>query len=308
MRTMLVVLMALCLISSFAVAKPPLEKPMTPYVSNSRAVEVEPNNDYLTANALTVGDDMSAAIDPAGDVDFFAITVDAGAILGFETAPGDVGDTKMYLFDTDGVTQLDYNDDIGYPNYYSRIDYTFAVAGTYFVEVTGYSSTTQGSYFLVVTEELPPPPAPDNDVCTGAIDLMEQGLAQFDVDLADGGYTNAEPMGSGGCTGYSTNGPDAFYKIYLAAGEVFNVTEDGECDMALYLFTDCADPFASCVVGSDNCCSGAQELISYEAPAEGWYYLGVDAYASSGCLVTVTIDAPVGDEASSWGNVKSLYR
>jgi len=300
--------MALCLISSIAVAKPPLEKPLAQYSPNGRAAEAEPNDDYTTANTLTVGDDMNAAIDPAGEVDFFAITVGAGDIVEFETHPGDIGDTKMYLFDTDGTTQLAYNDDVGYPNYYSIINYTFTVAGTYFVEITGYSASYSGTYILTATLDEPPPPPPDNDVCTGAIDLQVQGLSQFDVDLADGGFTNQEPMVYGGCTGYSADGPDAFYKIYLTLGETFTVTEDGACDMAMYLFTDCADPLTSCVAGSDNCCSGAQELITYVAAAEGWYYLGVDAYSSAGCLVTVTIDAPVGNEDSAWGAVKSLYR
>lgn len=308
MRTMLVVLMALCLISSFAVAKPDLEKPLHPYDSNSRATEVEPNDDYTTANTLTAGDDMNGAMDVGGDVDFFAITVGAGDAYAFQTHPGDIGDTKLYLFDTDGTTQLAYNDDGGGQGYYSLIEYVFAAAGTYFVEVTGYTSSYTGTYILTATVEEPPPPPPANDVCEGAIDLQEQDLSQFDVDLADGGYTNVSAMGSGGCTGYSTNSPDAFYKIYLTAGETFTATEDGSCDMAFYLFTDCADPFASCVAGSDLCCSGTQEIITYVAEADGWYYVGVDAYTSAGCLVTVTIDAPVSNNDSSWGAVKGLYR
>ena len=306
MRTMLFVLLSLFLISGIAIAKPALEKPDTPYTKDITAVEVEPNDDYTTANPLVAGDAMEAAIDPTGDVDFFAIAVNAGDIYAFETHAGEAGDTKLYLFDVDGVTQLAFNDDGG-EGLYSLINYTFTAAGTYFVEVMHYGSGT-GTYILTATVEDPPPPAPENDICEGAIDLQEQGLPIFDVDLADGGYTNVSAMGSGGCTGFTANGPDAFYKIYLTQGETFTAMEDGECDMSLYLFTDCADPFASCLVGSDNCCSGAQEMVTYVAEADGWYYLGVDAWSSSGCLVTITLEAPVNNDDINWGSVKSLFR
>jgi len=303
---MLVVLFSLCLISGIAIAKPDLEKPVIQFTKDINAVEAEPNDDYTTANPLVAGDAMDAAIDPAGDVDFFAITVDAGATFAFETHAGDVGDTKLYLFDVDGTTQLDYDDDDG-EGFYSLINFTFGDAGTYFVEVTGYSSSTQGTYILTATEEDPPPPPPANDVCEGAIDMQEQGLPIFTVDLSDG-YTNVSNMGSDGCTGFSAPGPDAFYKIYLTQGEIFTAMEDGECDMVLYLFTDCADPMTSCVVGSDNCCSGAQELVTYVAEADGWYYLGVDAYTGAGCLVTVTLEEPIKTDDMSWGSMKSLFR
>ncbi len=306
MRTMLVVLFSLCLISGIAIAKPDLEKPVPQFTMDINAAEVEPNDDYTTANPLVAGDAMDAAIDPAGDVDFFAIAVDAGDTYVFETFPGDVNDTKLYLFDVDGVTELAYDDDGG-EGYYSLINYTFTAAGTYFVEVTGYGSTTQGTYILTATADDPPPPPPANDVCEGAIDLQEQSLPIFEVDLG-AGYTNVSNMGYGGCTGFSAPGPDAFYKIYLTQGETFTAMEDGECDMSLYLFTDCEDPLASCVVGSDNCCSGAQELVTYVAEADGWYYLGVDAYTSAGCLVTVTLEAPVKADEVNWGSMKSLFR
>lgn len=304
MRTMLFVLLSLFLISGIAIAKPALEKPDTPYTKDITAVEVEPNDDYTTANPLVAGDAMEAAIDPTGDVDFFAIAVDAGAIFAFETHAGDAGDTKLYLYDVDGVTELAFNDDGG-AGLYSLINFTFGDAGIYFLKVMHYGTGT-GTYILTATVEDPPPPAPDNDVCEGAIDLQEQSLPIFDVDLG-AGYTNVSNMGAG-CTGFSAPGPDAFYKIYLTQGEIFTAMEDGECDMSLYLFTDCADPLASCVVGSDNCCSGAQELVTYVAEADGWYYLGVDAYTSAGCLVTITLEEPIKTDDMSWGSMKSLFR
>jgi hypothetical protein len=175
--------------------------------------------------------------------------------------------------------------------------------GTYYIVVDGYG-TAAGPYTLTVncTECLPPPA---NDDCDGAIDLQEQGLSTFTVDLC--AYTNQYSGAYGDCTGYSDAGADAIYKIYLTAGEIFNVTEDGTHDMSLYLVTDCADIIGTCVAGSDNCCSGAQEIVSYAAEADGWYYLIVDGYNGCG-EVTVTITDPIATDPETWGSVKSLYR
>ncbi|MCK4358761.1 MAG: PPC domain-containing protein, partial [Candidatus Cloacimonetes bacterium] len=118
-----------------------IESRWQPSVSNAPGSktldnEVEPNDDWTTANTIT--DSMAAAIDPGGDVDYFSFTATAGYDYTFTTdeLPGssnNVGDTKMYLYDTDGTTQLAYDDDGG-PGFYSQIVYTIPTAGTYYVK------------------------------------------------------------------------------------------------------------------------------------------------------------------------------
>ena len=155
----------------------------------------------------------------------------------------------------------------------------------------------------------PPPPPPSNDTCATAIDLQEQGLASFQVDLclANDDYTAGVHPAS--CTGYTSAGNDVVYKIYLALGETFMASESGAHDSALWLVTDCANTAGTCVAGADDTFSGDVETISYIATAAGWYYLIVDAYGTDGCgLATVIIDAPVGNEDLSWSNVKTMYR
>ena len=152
-----------------------------------------------------------------------------------------------------------------------------------------------------------PPPPPANDLCAGAIDLQEQSLTVFDLDLCL--YANDYTPGVFGasCTGWGANGPDATYKIHLGQGESFTVCEAPTADfidLAIYAVTDCADAQATCVAGDD---SGNPECISFVAPATGWYYLIVDAYSGCG-MVTVTIDSPVANEDESWGAVKAIYR
>jgi len=289
---------AILLIAGVAIAdKPELEKRIAQFPYATRADEVEPNDDCTTANALTVGDPMNGAI-VAGEQDWFEVNLLTGDCFSFETHAGDIGDTKLYVYDTDCVTELEYNDDGG-EGYYSLIEFTAPADGAYYVVVTGYGATTAGTYILTM-DACPEPPN-----CDDAIDLVVQGLGQFTIDLC------AQPSvwtgEYGDCTGYADNGNEAVYKIYLLTGDHFFVTEDGTHDMSMYLVTDCADIIGSCVAGSDNCCSGAQEIIDYTAAADGWYYLFVDGY--SGCSeVTVTIDNPIPRDDATWGSVKSLYR
>jgi hypothetical protein len=153
----------------------------------------------------------------------------------------------------------------------------------------------------------PPPPPPANDLCENAIDLQEQGLNMFDVDLCLA--ANDYSALSGGCTGYSSAGKDVVYKIYLAVGETFSASMQGTHDAALWLVTGCADPTNNCVVGADETVSEGFETITYVAAAAGWYYMIVDGYGTDSCsLTTVTVTAPVGNQNASWSDVKTMYR
>ena len=153
----------------------------------------------------------------------------------------------------------------------------------------------------------PPPPPPANDLCENAIDLREQGLTDFVVDLCLA--ANDYSALSGGCTGYTSTGKDLVYKIFLGLGETITASMQGTHDAALWLVTDCADAANTCVVGADATVSEGYETITYVAPAAGWFYMIVDGYGTDSCsLTTVSIDAPVSNEDASWSDVKSMYR
>jgi len=308
MKTLILMLAVLTAFAGLVQAadKPDRVKDPIPFQGVTRAVEAEPNDDCASANALTPGDPMQGAIDPVGDNDWYALDVLAGECYVFAVAPGEGqsgGDMRLWIWADDCVTEIAFDDDDGEGLYPYHLQ-TFDTSGTVYVEVDEFGDNgTIGAYVLSV--DTCPEPQP-NDTCEGAIDLQEQSLDQFQVDLCTyvPDYTPAEPE----CTGdYPANGNDALYKIYLTAGEIFSACiapSDGFIDLSLWLASDCGDLENTCVAGDD---SGNPECVSYEATADGWYFLVVDAYSGCG-LVDVTIDAPVANEDASFSNLKTMYR
>jgi hypothetical protein len=185
-------------------------------------------------------------------------------------------------------------------------------AGSYFIMVdTWPSPNCIPDFDLTIEFDDPPPPPPVNDDCAGAIDLRDQGLTEFEIDLCLYQHFYSPGPSGNDCTGYPATGPEAVYKIYLQEGEPFSACitpSAGFIDLVLYMVTDCADPEGSCVAGDD---SGNPECIEFEAPVEGWYYMMVDTYTTCGAgLTTVTVEYEevVATTHKSWSNIKSLYR
>lgn len=306
MKNFVIALLAIMLVTGavYASDKPALEKPMMPLDMNVDITENEPNDDATMADYFMMDDNYSAAIDPAGDVDYFEVFHPAGGMVIFETHPGDAGDTKMYLYSDDGVTQLDYDDDGG-EGYYSLIEFDLAPNTTYYVKVTGYSSTTQGAYFLTMTQADPPPPVPENNTCEGALPLP---FGTFTVNTV--GATNNYNPGTDGCTGYSALGLDVVYYIDLVQDQQLEITGESTYDTSLYMITDCADAEGSCVAGSDN--YGEPEYFIFDTDeAPGRYYVIFDGFSATGfdgVWTVTTPDAVVATEDATWDSLKSMYR
>jgi hypothetical protein len=119
---------------------------------------------------------------------------------------------------------------------------------------------------VLTFDECPPPPP--NDTCEGAIDLQEQGKGVFEVGLCE--YANDYTLALPECANdFTANGPEAVYKIYSMAGEIFMGCENpcsGDIDLSIWLVRDCSDPENTCVAGEDN---GNSECVNYTADTEG---------------------------------------
>ncbi len=95
-----------------------------------------------TASPRSFTEDLGDGAWGNKDVDIYKFTASAGDTLTAATAlptGGKAMDTYLRLFDASGV-QLAANDNA--TGKYSRIDYTFAAAGTYYIGVSGYANST----------------------------------------------------------------------------------------------------------------------------------------------------------------------
>ena len=102
----------------------------------------------------------------AGDQDWFKVDLAAGQTYVLRT--GDLSqdmDTILALFDRDGTSEIANNDDSnqGAGGLTSWISHTVQTAGTYYLRVTHYDATAQGTYAVYAEGSGPPaPPLPPN--------------------------------------------------------------------------------------------------------------------------------------------------
>ncbi len=115
----------------------------------------EPNDTAAQATDIAYGDVLSDAdICPAGDVDYYAFSGSAGDVIIADIDAKAIGsdlDPYLYLYDTDGVTELTHNDD--HDGLDSRIEYTLPADGTYYLKVREYNHGSEGgpTYFYTLS-------------------------------------------------------------------------------------------------------------------------------------------------------------
>ena len=68
-------------------------------------------NSAGAATPVGVPSNTSGIIGSPGDEDWFSFTAQSGVDYVFETVLGTLGDSVLWLYGSDGVTELDFNDD-----------------------------------------------------------------------------------------------------------------------------------------------------------------------------------------------------
>lgn len=125
---------------------------LTPALLAQRLPEVEPNDTNATAQAIVIGTQIDCNL-AAADQDWFTFTVAAAGRIRIHTSNTD---TRMALLDAAGTTYLAIDDDgrTSTNGYSSEIQCNIA-AGSYMVQVVGFTSTTTGLYSLEVANMTP---------------------------------------------------------------------------------------------------------------------------------------------------------
>lgn len=97
----------------------------------------------MTASTISVGETQVRTIFPAGDIDWVAVDLTAGTEYEFSANNLAVAtDAYMYLFSTDGTTELAEADD--YIDYDPQIVFTPGTTGTYYLQVMSYDQYDSG--------------------------------------------------------------------------------------------------------------------------------------------------------------------
>ncbi len=138
--------------------------------SRTLVAESEPNDSLTTADPFTLLDSVAGVVNPAGDVDFYVVTLTAGIRVELDIdaqVNGSPLDPVLALFDSSGFL-LAFNDDTdGLDSY---IAYSIAVTGRYYVGVAEYSPAAGGanySYLLKTSVQVPGPGDPTTLFATG---------------------------------------------------------------------------------------------------------------------------------------------
>ena len=125
------------------------------YAGGSCGDPHEVNDSPGQATFITYGDTLTDPdICPVGDWDYYAFTASAGDLITVDIDARSIGsilDPFLYLYDTDGVTELAHNDD--YDGFDSYLEYTLPADGTYYLGVREYLDGYEGgaSYFYTLS-------------------------------------------------------------------------------------------------------------------------------------------------------------
>jgi len=160
-----------------------------------------------------------------------------------------------------------------------EISFKPTTTGTYYIGVSGNSSTDYGSFTLTIDEFA----TITNDTCATATALtLTSGKGSANGHNV--GATDTVNLTSSGCTSDVTPGGDIFHKVTLTAGKnyKFQVTPASGFNQAIYLLSDCTAPTTKCVVGADSEYSGDTESFTYKPTTTGTYYIGVDSSYTAG--------------------------
>lgn len=110
--------------------------------------EMEPNGAPASADTIALGDRVTGAIDPGGDIDGFWFFADAGTVLDIDVEANDAGsdmDPVLELFDAnDGFVA--FNDDFG-PSLDSRLIHRLPEAGWYRLVIQDFGMWCCGDPF-----------------------------------------------------------------------------------------------------------------------------------------------------------------
>lgn len=110
------------------------------------------DQNYVSATHINVGTTDNQSLTDS-DIDWFSFDAEAGSTYTITTNGGvEDTDTVLVLYDTDGTTYLNRNDDYADGSFSSQIVWDCPSTGTYYFKVRGFSEGETGDYSISVTQ------------------------------------------------------------------------------------------------------------------------------------------------------------
>ncbi len=215
------------------------------------------SNSASGATPVSVPSTASGNLELVGDVDWFAFEAEADQAYTFGTTLLGLSDSVLRLYDTDGATLLEVDDDGG-SGLASRITWTAPQDGTFYLEVSGYSSSQTGTYELWLDLFLPSVDDHGNDYQT-ATAVSVPGTVAGGIEVGN---------------------DEDYFSFQATAGElyVFETTLLGLSDSTLTLYDQDG---TTQLAFNDDGGFGLASRIQWRATDSGTFYLRVAAFASS---------------------------
>ena len=256
-----------------------------PVAAPTAPISPPPGDDYA-ADASTTGTvgletPANGIIEQPGDVDWFAVDLEAGVAYTFDmegepTGQGSLSDPLLALHDAAGAP-VARNDDGG-TGFNARLTYTPSAAGRYYVAAQAYGSAT-GSYTLTATE-----------------------FGGFADDFANHAGTEGQATIGGLITGRIDFPDDEdWLAIDLQAGQTYVIDMEGAPTGRGSL----SDPLLSLLDSSgrelarnDDGGSGFNARLTFTPPSSGRYFINAQSFgAATGTYVLMV--TPAGGPAAA---------
>ncbi len=244
----------------------------------------EPDDTYGQANIITTdGVVQTHDFDPAGDNDWVKFSAVGGE--GYVIATSNLGencDTYIGLYDTNGITQLEWNDDSRVEPFASRIIWTASGPGTYYVMARHFDDSVGGAgtnYGIAITPFTP------GSISGTVTNMSGTPLPDIYITVYDSDWDSASGVYTDTNGTYVINGlPAGDYRVWALPAGILGLSET---DYASEYYDDILDyqdaTPVSVTAGTNTADIGfglaaggsISGTISYSGSTMGDVYIGV---------------------------------
>jgi len=247
--------------------------------SCSTAIDVSGGGRF-TGSTTCAGDDYSGSCGgSAGREIVFKFTLTTAQDV-FISTHGSSFDTVIYVrrgvCDTGSDTHC--NDD-EHGTLRSELNIVDMAAGTYYLFLDGYFSSSYGDYVLDIYMT---DPSFEGDRCGDPEYVDISTVTEISGDTCPWYWFDANPD-TVGCRGL-TDGKDRVYYFIVRSAMTLSFSTCGEADWdtVMYLRSVCNDRTAEEACDDDSCDPGLQSVFTTSL-SPGIYYLWIDGYSTSAC-------------------------